>query len=82
MTTLAIILAIALCGAVAAALLYRRLYLQATKAALTEARKAVLEATDTLNTELKDAAHEQAKVDAVDRGGASAVLDRLRKAGA
>lgn len=79
--TTAIILTIALCGSLAGNFLLWRLYRSEAKRAALEARNAVAMAVNELNTQIKDAASEQARIDHTAAGGASDVLGRLRKAG-
>jgi drug/metabolite transporter superfamily protein YnfA len=78
-TTLWLILAL-LASLAGNAILWRA-WRQAERMAAGEARKAALEAVTILNDEIKDAADANSQVNAATRGGASDVLERLRKSG-
>jgi hypothetical protein len=80
-TTLIILLATALLGSLAGNVLLWRLWKTEQKNAAGEARRAALESFNALADEVKDAANVQDTINAVDRGGAADVLDRLRKSG-
>jgi hypothetical protein len=73
------VLATALLGSLAGNVLLWRLWKAEQKNAASEARKAALESFNALADEVKGTADVQDNIDAVDRGGAGDVLERMRK---